>query len=92
MLVDSIDAAKILLAVNYRPGYPQQWGSKSYYVQLRLDRLAKESAQEMLSSLLGDDSELNPLKGLILAKTEGNPPFIEEIIQALYEEGMLKRC
>src|SRR5215472_14319524 len=89
LLADSIDSAKILLAVNYRPEYSHQWGSKFYYTQLRLDPLGRESAQEMLSSLLGDGSELSPLKGLILGKTEGNPLFMEEIVQALYEEGTL---
>ena len=89
LLADSIDSAKVLLAVNYRPEYSHQWGSKSYYTELRLDPLGGESAQEMLSSLLGDGSELSPLKGLILGKTEGNPLFMEEIVQALYEEGTL---
>jgi predicted ATPase len=89
LLADSIDSAKILLAVNYRPEYSHQWGSKFYCTQLRLDPLGRESAQEMLSSLLGDGSELSPLKGLILGKTEGNPLFMEEIVQALYEEGTL---
>src|SRR5215469_6172693 len=38
--------------VNYRPEYSHDWGSKTYYTQLRLDPLGRESAQEMLDSLL----------------------------------------
>jgi len=53
LLADSIGTAKILLLVNYRPEYSHQWSSKTYYTQLRLDPLAKESAEEMLSALLG---------------------------------------
>jgi len=53
LLADSIGTAKILLLVNYRPEYSHQWGSKTYYTQLRLDPLGKESADEMLSALLG---------------------------------------
>jgi class 3 adenylate cyclase len=64
-LADSIGTAKILLLVNYRPEYSHQWNNKSYYIQLRLDPLAKESAEEMLSALLGDAVELAPLKRLI---------------------------
>ena len=52
LLADSIGTAKILLLVNYRPEYSHQWNSKTYYTQLRLDPLGKESAEEMLSSLL----------------------------------------
>jgi predicted ATPase len=53
LLADSIGTAKILLLVNYRPEYSHQWGNKTYYTQLRLDPLGKESADEMLSALLG---------------------------------------
>ena len=58
LLADSIGTAKILLLVNYRPEYSHQWGSKTYYTQLRLDPLGKESAEEMLSALLGDGIEV----------------------------------
>ncbi|PWT82816.1 MAG: hypothetical protein C5B58_07570, partial [Acidobacteria bacterium] len=44
LLADSIGTAKILLLVNYRPEYSHQWNSKTYYAQLRLDPLGKESA------------------------------------------------
>ena len=51
----------------------------------------KEHAQELLSALLGDSAALQPLKQLILEKTEGNPFFIEEIVQALREQGLVAR-
>ena len=54
LLADSIGTRKILLLVNYRPEYSHQWDSKTYYTQLRLDPLGKETADEMLSALLGD--------------------------------------
>jgi class 3 adenylate cyclase len=53
LLADSIGTAKILLLVNYRPEYTHGWGNKTYYTQLRLDPLGHESAEEMLSALLG---------------------------------------
>ena len=91
LLADSIGTAKILLLVNYRPEYSHQWNSKTYYTQLRLDPLGKESADEMLSALLGDGAELAPLKRLIIEKTEGNPFFMEETVQVLFDEGALVR-
>ncbi len=44
---------------------------------------------EMLQSLLGDSSELGPLKRLIIERTEGNPFFMEETVQVLFDEGRL---
>ena len=91
LLADSLGTAKILLLVNYRPEYSHQWGSKTYYTQLRLDPLGQESAEEMLSALLGDGVEVGPLKRLIIEKTEGNPFFMEETVQVLLDEGALVR-
>jgi class 3 adenylate cyclase len=89
LFADSIGTAKILLLVNYRPEYSHQWNNKTYYTQLRLDPLARESADEMLTALLGEAAELSPVKRLIIDKTEGTPFFMEEIVQALFEEGVL---
>jgi predicted ATPase/class 3 adenylate cyclase len=91
LLADSIGTAKILLLVNYRPEYSHQWGSKTYYTQLRLDPLGTESADEMLSSLVGGGKDMIPLKRLIIEKTEGNPFFMEEMVLVLFDEGALVR-
>jgi class 3 adenylate cyclase/tetratricopeptide (TPR) repeat protein len=91
LLADSIPNSKILMLVNYRPEYSHQWNSKTYYTQLRLDPLGKESADEMLSALLGDSADIAQLKRVIIDKTEGNPFFMEETVQVLLDEGALVR-
>jgi predicted ATPase/class 3 adenylate cyclase len=91
LLVDAIANARILLLVNYRPEYRHEWGSRTHYTQLRLDPLARESAEEMLSALLGDNEELAALKRLIIDRTDGTPFFMEEMVQALFEEGVFQR-
>jgi class 3 adenylate cyclase/tetratricopeptide (TPR) repeat protein len=91
VLVDSIGTARMLFAVNYRPEYQHQWGSRTYYTQLRLDPLGRESSEAMLSSLLGDEPRLDSLKRLIIERTEGNPFFMEETVQVLLDEGALVR-
>ena len=73
LLADSIGTAKILLLVNYRPEYSHQWNSKTYYTQLRLDPLGKESADEMLSALLGEGKDPVPLKRLIKSAPRAIP-------------------
>src|SRR6266481_2973041 len=91
LLADSIGTAQILLLVNYRPEYTHSWGNKTYYTQLRLDPLGKESAEEMLTALIGDRLEVRPLKRLIIERTGGNPFFMEETAQVLFDEGALVR-
>jgi predicted ATPase/class 3 adenylate cyclase len=88
-LVDSLPTSRILLLVNYRPEYRHAWGSKSYYRQLRVDPLPPESADIFLRSLLGDGPDLDPLKRLLIERTEGNPLFLEESVRTLVETRVL---
>jgi class 3 adenylate cyclase/tetratricopeptide (TPR) repeat protein len=88
-LVESLPTAQLLLLLNYRPEYQHGWGSKTYYTQLRLDPLPPASADEFLQALLGDDPSLVPLKQLLIARTEGNPFFLEESVRTLVETGVL---
>jgi predicted ATPase len=90
-LAERVPTARLLLLVNYRPEYQHGWGGKTYYTQLRLDPLGLAEAQELLTALLGDDAGLHALKQFILAKAEGNPFFMEELVQALLEQGVLVR-
>jgi class 3 adenylate cyclase/tetratricopeptide (TPR) repeat protein len=91
LLADSIGTARILLMVNYRPEYHHQWSNKTYYSQLRLDPLGPETAGELLNGLIGEDAPLVPLKAMIVQRTEGNPFFMEEMVQVLFDEGALTR-
>ena len=88
-LVESLPKARLLLLVNYRPEYRHTWGSKTYYTQVRLDALPAASAAELLRALLGPDASGTSLVALLIARTEGNPFFLEETVQSLVETGML---
>jgi class 3 adenylate cyclase/tetratricopeptide (TPR) repeat protein len=88
-LVESLPTAAILMAVNYRPEYRHIWGNKTYYRQLRIDPLSAEGADTLLRGLLGDDPAAEPLKRLLIERTEGNPLFLEESVRTLVETGLL---
>ncbi|HEV8719001.1 MAG TPA: adenylate/guanylate cyclase domain-containing protein, partial [Candidatus Binatia bacterium] len=94
-LSESLASTRVLLLVNYRPEYRQEWGQKTYYTQVRLAPLSKAEAEELLDVLLGipggavREPSLQQLKQLILEKTEGTPFFMEEVVQTLAEERIL---
>jgi predicted ATPase len=106
-LSEGVASARILLLVNYRPEYRHEWGQKTYYTQLRLAPFGKAEAEEFLDVLLGtaggaglvparsEDAHkgtpLRDLKRLILEKTEGTPFFMEEVVQELIEQGVLRQ-
>src|SRR5262249_41883028 len=66
-----------------RPEYQHAWMTRTHYSQLRLDALPPDSADELLSALLGDDPGLSPLKQMLVKR--GNPFFLEEIVRTLIE-------
>jgi predicted ATPase len=84
-LIESLPAARVFLLVTYRPEYQHTWGSKTYYIQLRLDPLSPAHAHELLTALLGEDASLAPLAQRLVEHTEGNPLFLEESVRTLVE-------
>jgi class 3 adenylate cyclase/tetratricopeptide (TPR) repeat protein len=84
-LVDRLPGARLLLLVTYRPEYHHQWGGKSGYTQIRIDPFPPETARSLLATLLGPDPALDPLKALLIARTDGNPLFLEESVRTLVE-------
>jgi tetratricopeptide (TPR) repeat protein len=87
--IDSLPTARILLLVNYRPEYEHPWASRAVYTQLRIDPLPPESAEELLTALLGAEPDLQPLKQRLIEQTQGNPFFLEESVRTLSETGAL---
>ncbi len=88
-LVESLPTARVLLLVNYRPDYQHAWANKTYYQQMRIDPLPDLSAEELLRTLLGDDQSLRSVHRLLIARTEGNPFFLEESVRTLVEAKVL---
>jgi class 3 adenylate cyclase/tetratricopeptide (TPR) repeat protein len=91
LIADSIGTAQILMMVNYRPEYRHNWGNKTYYTQMRLDPLGRDNAAELLSAMIGDDPAIDSLKATIIERTQGNPFFMEEMVQVLFDQGVLVR-
>ena len=89
LLVESVPAARMLLLVNYRPGYTHGWAPCDYYTLVRLEALPPSGADALLGSLVGAGAELESLRDLLIKRTGGNPFFIEEIVRSLIETGAL---
>ncbi len=83
----AVPGAAVLLLTNARPEYAEPWGA----LRLRLEPLRPQEAKLLVAALVGEDSALGPLHDLVLTKAEGNPFFMEELVQTLVEEGALER-
>ena len=88
-VVEITPGNRTLMLLNFRPEYHAAWMQRSYYHQLPLLPLSPEEIAELLGDLLGADPSLRRLRELIQERTGGNPFFIEEIVQSLFETGAL---
>src|SRR5215813_8072549 len=86
-----LPTTRVLLLMTHRPEYQHAWSSKTSYTQLRLDPLGREEADDLLAALLGEGAEPQSLKEYFLTKSEGNPFFLEDLVQALMAHGVLRR-
>jgi hypothetical protein len=81
--------ARLLLLVNFRLEYKDEWRNRPNYLRLHLDPLASGGLAELLQALLGSDESLSTLKSFLVERTSGNPFFIEEIVRRLADAAVL---
>jgi len=77
--------ARMLVFVSTRPEQRRDWSSTGDVTEIRLDPLPATTAAALVDTILGDAQELTPLKRRLVGQTEGNPFFLEEIVQGLVE-------
>jgi tetratricopeptide (TPR) repeat protein len=69
----------------------QVGGLGNIYHEIRLQELSLSDAQDMLESLLETENIPADLKRLVQSKAEGNPFYLEELINTLIESETLMR-
>ncbi len=92
-LVASCDAP-VLHVVTFRPGPDLFEGTPPPGLrvdEIRLNNLSSSEATEMLASLLEADEVPASLRVFLQDKAEGNPFYLEELVNSLVETGTLVR-
>ncbi|MFQ5484159.1 MAG: adenylate/guanylate cyclase domain-containing protein, partial [Desulfobacterales bacterium] len=83
----SIHGLPIMMLTAYRPEADPPWTKGAHYRQLGLQMLSTGSSVKLVRNVLGN-LELDPnLEKKIVAKTGGNPFFVEEMVRELLERG-----
>jgi class 3 adenylate cyclase/tetratricopeptide (TPR) repeat protein len=61
------------------------------FQMIQLAPLQADQSESLLNHLLGEKDIPKPVRDLIIAKAEGNPFFVEELIRSLIETGQIVR-
>ena len=89
VLAKALVGTRLLLLVNFRPGYAARWMRGDHYDQISLAPLRQTAADALAAHLLGDDESVASLLPLIADRARGNPFFIEELVRKFADSGHL---
>jgi class 3 adenylate cyclase/regulation of enolase protein 1 (concanavalin A-like superfamily)/energy-coupling factor transporter ATP-binding protein EcfA2 len=98
LLMDELVTSQMFLLCVYRPEQDHKCWKLSRmaqrkcfesYTELQLRKLNRTQSYEMVQSLLAIDDLPDRVRDMILAKSEGNPFFIEEVIRSLMERELV---
>ncbi|MEO6840391.1 MAG: adenylate/guanylate cyclase domain-containing protein [Bradyrhizobium sp.] len=86
-LADAVVGTRTLLVVNFRPGFAASFRQRSHYRQIVMPPLAQADAHQLLRERFGDDPSLDSLSRNIIERAQGNPFFLEELVNTMVERG-----
>lgn len=86
-LADAVVGTTVLLLVNFRPGFAAPFMQRTHYRQIGVPPLATEQARRLLQEHFGEDSSLALLSRNIVERAQGNPFFLEELVNAIADRG-----
>ena len=89
-LLDALAGVPLLLLVTYRIGYTPPFGSRSFSTTLTLHSFSEAETLAMVGHVLNTAQFPVELQTFLMAKAEGVPLFIEEIIKTLLDLGVLR--
>jgi class 3 adenylate cyclase/tetratricopeptide (TPR) repeat protein len=86
-LADAVVGTTTLLVVNFRPGFTAPLMQRSHYRQINMPPLPPAQAAVLVQDHFGNDPSLALLGRNIVERAQGNPFFLEELINAIVERG-----
>src|SRR5262245_8798766 len=86
-LADAVVGTTTLLVVNFRPGFAASLMQRSHYRQINIRPLSPVHAAVLIHDHFGSDTSLALLGRNVIERAQGNPFFLEELVNALVERG-----
>ena len=90
LLLDHVPAARLLLVLTRQTGVSPPWAPRSYVTQLTLARLPRHQSEEMVLRVTGGKPVPAEVLAQIVAKTDGIPLFVEELVKTILEAGLVQ--
>jgi len=90
LLVEQVPTASLLIVLTCRPEFQSPWGLWSHLTPIALNRFTQVQIETMVSGVTGDKSLPAEVVQHLVEKTDGVPLYVEEMIKAILESGILQ--
>jgi hypothetical protein len=90
LCLDLVAKAQVLMLVTTRPTFQHGFGGHPIVTKLALNRLGREQITSIVNRLTKGKTLPGELLGIIAAKTDGVPLFVEEITKTVLESGEMR--
>jgi TOMM system kinase/cyclase fusion protein len=90
LLLDQVPTAHLLLVLTCRSEFRLPWPLRSYLTQLTLTRLTHQQVEEMVLRVTDEKPLPAEVLRQIVAKTDGIPLFVEELVKTILESGLVQ--
>lgn len=91
LIIQSIASLPVLLLVNARPDFREQWATGGNVTMLSLQRLPRPLVAAIAEGLCEGRSLPQRLIDIIAERADGVPLFVEELTRTVLESGMLRQ-
>nr|WP_246755660.1 adenylate/guanylate cyclase domain-containing protein [Bradyrhizobium sp. CCBAU 53338] len=88
-LADAVVGSPTLLVLNFRPGFAAPLVQRMHYRQINIPPLSSSDAHQIVQDYFGADSSIALVSRNIVERAQGNPFFLEELMNSLIERGEL---
>ena len=92
LLLGHVPTARLLLVLTSRPEFRPPWAARSYVTPLTLTPLTRPQIAEMVLRVTGGKTLPAEVLAQIVAKTDGIPLFVEELVKTILEAGLVQEA
>jgi predicted ATPase len=90
LFLDQIPSTSICTLLTCRPAFQPSWHHRSYLTEVTLNRLSRHQIARMAEQVAGGKHLPTAVVQRIVEKTDGVPLFVEEMVKAVLESGVLQ--
>ncbi len=90
LLIDQTPTARLLLVLTCRPEFRPRWMARSYLTQITVTHFTRQQIEQMAMRVTGGKPLPAEVVQQIVAKTDGIPLFVEELVKTILESGLVR--